>query len=112
MKRSRAVLRERLPGYAVQALLVAVVTWLAWSGIANFRANLAQLHIASGFDFLRGQAGFEIAQALVPFRAGSTYLDAVVVAILNTLLVVALTPAMLPSGRPRLRSRQAEQRTT
>lgn len=91
MSRSRALLRERLPGYAGQAVLLAVVAWLAWHGSANFRANLAQLHIASGFDFLRGQAGFEIAQALLPFAAGSTYLDAVVVATLNTLLVVALS---------------------
>ncbi len=91
MSPSRALLRERLPGYAGQAVLLGVVAWLAWHGIANFRANLAQLHIASGFDFLRGQAGFEIAQALVPFAAGSTYLDAVVVATLNTLLVVALS---------------------
>jgi general L-amino acid transport system permease protein len=90
MKMSRAVLRERLPGYAGQALLLVAVAWLAWAGLANFVHNLGQLHIASGFRFLRVQAGFEIAQTLVPFGAGSTYLDAVVVATLNTLLVVGL----------------------
>jgi general L-amino acid transport system permease protein len=91
---SRAVLRERLPGYAGQAVLLAVVAWLAFAGLSNFRANLAQLRVASGFDFLHVQAGFEIAQALVPFKAGSTYLDAVVVATLNTLLVVALSAVL------------------
>jgi general L-amino acid transport system permease protein len=94
MKRSRAVLRERLPGYAGQVLLLAVVAWLVYAGLANFIASLQRLHIASGFDFLHVQAGFEIAQALVPFKAGSTYLDAVVVATLNTLLVVALSAVL------------------
>jgi general L-amino acid transport system permease protein len=91
---SRAVLRERLPGYVGQAVLLAVVAWLAFAGLSNFRANLAQLRVASGFDFLHVQAGFEIAQSLVPFKAGSTYLDAVVVATLNTLLVVALSAVL------------------
>jgi general L-amino acid transport system permease protein len=90
MKMSRAVLRERLPGYAGQALLLAAVAWLAWAGLANFLENLRRLRIASGFDFLDVQAGFEIAQSLVPFGPGSSYGTAVLVATLNTLLVVAL----------------------
>ena len=87
---SRAVLRERLPGYVGQAVLLAVVAWLAWRGIANFEANARALGLSAGFGFLRTQAGFEIAQALIPFSPQSSYLDAVVVATLNTLLVVAL----------------------
>ena len=87
---SRAVLRERLPGYVGQAVLVAVVAWLAWHGIANFEANARALGLSVGFGFLRTQAGFEIAQALIPFSPQSSYFDAIVVATLNTLLVVAL----------------------
>jgi general L-amino acid transport system permease protein len=94
MKMSRAVLRERLPGHVVQVLLVVAVAWLAWAAIGNFVENLRHLRVASGFGFLRVQAGFEIAQSLVAFRPGSTYLDAVVVATLNTLLVVALAGAL------------------
>src|SRR4051812_40727092 len=90
MKMSRAVLRERLPGHAGQALLVAAVAWLAWAATDNFMDNLRQLRVASGFGFLQVQAGFEIAQSLIAFGPDSTYLDAVVVATLNTLLVVAL----------------------
>ena len=90
MKPSRAVLRERLPGYLAQLVLLALVAWLAFSGLSNFSDNLQRLHIASGFGFLRVQAGFEIAQSLVAFAPGSTYLDAVVVAALNTLLVLLL----------------------
>lgn len=94
MKMSRAVLRERLPGYAGQALLLAAVAWIAWAGLANFLENLRRLRIASGFDFLDVQAGFEIAQSLVPFGPGSSYGAAVLVATLNTLLVVALAAAL------------------
>jgi general L-amino acid transport system permease protein len=90
MKMSRAVLAERLPGYAGQALLLAVLAWLAWSGFSNFLANARTLHVATGFRFLRSEAGFEIAQTLVAFAPGSTYLDAVVVAALNTVLVIVI----------------------
>jgi general L-amino acid transport system permease protein len=94
MKLSRAVLAERLPGYAGQALLVAAVAWLAFTGFANFLANVRTLHVATGFAFLRNEAGFEIAQTLIAFAPGSTYLDAVVVAALNTLLVIAISAVL------------------
>jgi general L-amino acid transport system permease protein len=90
MKLSRAVLLERLPGYVGQALLLGAVAWLAWRGAANFTANARALGISIGFGFLRGEAGFEIAQALIAFGPASSYLDAVIVATLNTLLVVLL----------------------
>jgi general L-amino acid transport system permease protein len=90
MKRSRAVLLERLPGYVGQVLLLALVAWLAWSGFSNFVANVRTLHVATGLAFLRSDAGFEIAQSLIAFGPGSTYLDAVAVAALNTLLVIGL----------------------
>jgi general L-amino acid transport system permease protein len=85
-----AVLRERLPGYVFQAALLAVVAWLVFAAASNFMDSVARLHIASGFRFLGAQAGFEIGQSLIPFEAGATYGRAVVVATLNTLLVVAL----------------------
>ena len=87
---SRAVLRERLPGYALQALLVAVVAWLVYSAASNFAANARALGISVGFGFLGTQAGFQIAQAPIAFGPASSYLDAVVVAALNTLIVVVL----------------------
>jgi len=90
MKMSRAVLLERLPGYAGQAALLAVVAWLAYSGVSNFLANVQVLHVATGFGFLHTEAGFEIGQTLIAFAPGSSYLDAVVVAALNTILVVVL----------------------
>jgi len=87
---SRAVLKERLPGYLGQALLLAVVAWLAWRGVSNFQANVRALHLSVGFGFLHQEAGFQIAQSLIAFTPTSTYLDAVIAAALNTLLVIAL----------------------
>ena len=87
---SRAVLAERWPGWVVQVLLLAVVGWLAYRGVVNFHTNLRALGVSAGFGFLHTQAGFQIAQSLIPFGPASTYLQAVVVAALNTLLVIAL----------------------
>ena len=87
---SRAVLIERLPGYVLQLLLLAVIGWLAWRGISNFLTNAHTLGVSIGWGFLRTEAGFEIAQTLVPFGPASTYGHAILVATLNTLLVVTL----------------------
>jgi general L-amino acid transport system permease protein len=90
MKMSRAVLIERLPGYVAQVMLLVLVIWLLWRGFSNFLGNVRALGVSSGYGFLRAEAGFEIAQALIAFSPASTYLDAVIVATLNTLLVIAL----------------------
>jgi general L-amino acid transport system permease protein len=93
-KLSRAVLIERLPGYAGQAVLLAVVVWLAWRGVANFEANTRALNLSAGFGFRQVEAGFQIAQSLIAFGPASSYLDAIVAAALNTLLVVGLASAL------------------
>jgi general L-amino acid transport system permease protein len=90
MKVSRAILAERWPGWIAQAVLLAVVVWIAVRGAANFHANLKALGLSAGFGFLHAQAGFQIAQSLVAFGPDSSYLQAIVVATLNTLLVIAL----------------------
>ena len=87
---SRAVLMERLPGYAGQAALLGLVVWLAWRGFSNFQGNLHALGISAGYGFLKTQAGFQISQSLIAFSPASSYLDAVAVATLNTLLVIVL----------------------
>jgi general L-amino acid transport system permease protein len=86
----RAVLRERLPGYIAQAVLLVLVGWLAWRGLSNFLANVRAHGVATGYGFLNAEAGFEIAQSLVEFGPASSYRQAVIVASLNTLLVIAL----------------------
>ena len=91
---SRAVLRERLPGYVGQTVLLALVAWLAWCGFSNFLGNVRALGVSAGFGFLRAEAGFKIAQSMIAFSPASSYLDAVIVATLNTLLVIALASVL------------------
>lgn len=91
---SRAVLIERLPGYAAQVLLLALVAWLAWHGVTNFMRNASSLGVSMGYGFLNNEAGFEIGQSLIHFSPASSYRDAIVVATLNTLLVVALSAVL------------------
>ncbi|MBK8458220.1 MAG: amino acid ABC transporter permease [Phyllobacteriaceae bacterium] len=66
-------------------LLVAFFYWIT----ANTVANLARAGIASGFGFLKGRAGFDIASTLIPFTSDSTYGRALVVGMLNTIQVAA-----------------------
>lgn len=90
MKMSRAVLLERLPGYVGQAVLLALVAWLLWSGFSNFLGNVRALGISVGYGFLPTEAGFAIAQSMIAFGPTSSILDAVIVATLNSLLVIVL----------------------
>ena len=89
-KLSRAVVMERLPGYIGQVLLLVVVAWLAWRGYSNFLGNVRARGVSIGYGFLHAEAGFEIAQSMIAFGPASSYLDAVIAATLNTLLVIAL----------------------
>ena len=70
-----------------QVLTVVALCGLVWWIAHNTAANLARSNTASGFGFLRGRAGFEVGQSLIPYSSDSTYGRALVVGILNTLLV-------------------------
>lgn len=78
-------------GLFYQAVLVAAVTLLLYAAATNAIDNLRRAKIASGFGFLSTTAGFDISQTLIPFSAaGSTYGQAFVVGLLNTLVVAAI----------------------
>ena len=64
-------------------VLVAVVWWIA----DNTIENLTRSKTASGFQFLRSRAGFDVGQSLIPYSSDSTYGRALMVGLLNTLLV-------------------------
>jgi general L-amino acid transport system permease protein len=74
-------------GIFFQALTMVVLIGIVWWVAHNTAANLARSNTASGFGFLRGRAGFEVGQSLIPYSSDSTYGRALVVGILNTLLV-------------------------
>ena len=74
-----------------QVLLAAAVGVAFWYVIANTAENLAARGIASGFRFLFREAGFEISETtLLSYDAGSSYLRAISVGVLNTFRVAAI----------------------
>jgi general L-amino acid transport system permease protein len=81
----------KVRGIFYQVLLIAVVGYLFYVAATNAIENLQRAKIASGFGFLNNTAGFDISQTLIQFSAaGSTYGDAFVVGLLNTLIVSAI----------------------
>ncbi len=80
----------RVRGIAYQIVLVVVVVGLVWMAATNAVDNLRAAKIASGFGFLNSTSGFDVSQTLVPYSASSSYGQAFVVGLLNTLLVAAI----------------------
>ena len=70
-----------------QAITIVVLVAIAWWIADNTIENLTRSKTASGFQFLRSRAGFDVGQSLIPYSSDSTYGRALVVGLLNTLLV-------------------------
>jgi len=67
---------------------VAAVGLVAWFLISNTAHNLETRKIASGFGFLKREAGFAIGETtLISYSAADTYLRALEVGVLNTFRV-------------------------
>ncbi|MET3896250.1 general L-amino acid transport system permease protein [Devosia sp. UYZn731] len=77
------VVRGIIYQVVVAALLVTFVTWI----VHNTSINLAAQGKTTGFDFLWKTAGFPIDFSLFQFTRESTYWQAFLVGITNTLLV-------------------------
>ena len=81
----------RVRSIAYQAILCAIILFLAYSAFQNAADNLARARIASGFDFWNNTAGFDISQTLIAYSPQvSSYGRAFWVGLLNTLLVAAI----------------------
>jgi general L-amino acid transport system permease protein len=83
---------------AYQAGAIALFAAIAWYLVANTLDNLAARNIASGFAFLRREAGFEIGEsAFLAYSAADSYLRALVVGLINT-FKVALAGVVLATA--------------
>ncbi|MFW2366262.1 MAG: amino acid ABC transporter permease [Desulforhopalus sp.] len=80
----------RVRGWLAQALVLLVLLGVSGYGLYNIGQNLKQAGITTGFGFLDEPSGFDISQTLIEYSSKSTYLDALIVGILNTLLVSVL----------------------
>lgn len=80
----------KIRGLISQVILAVLLVVLVWWIIGNTAENLKRSNIASGFGFLNGRAGFDIAQTPIPYTSDSTYLKALYVGIINTIIIAAV----------------------
>lgn len=78
---------RRLAAGGAQAAVLAAAALVVWFAASNAAANLGRLGINTGFGFLGRPAGFAISQHLVDYSESSTYLRALEVAVLNTVVL-------------------------
>ncbi len=76
---------------AAQWLLLALVVAGAWYLGAQAADNIARRHTTFGFGFLADHTNFDIPFRLIPWSVGDTYGRALLVCVLNTLLVAAMS---------------------
>lgn len=81
-RRARALLLQ----LGAAAAILAVAAWI----IETTATHLAERNMSAGFGFLGQHAGFVIGETLIPFDAQDSYLRAVLVCGLNTVLVSLL----------------------
>jgi general L-amino acid transport system permease protein len=77
-------------GWVFQIIVVGLVGLLAWFLVSNTIENLQRQKIASGFDYLGREAGFEIGDTMIAYSPASTYARAILVGMLNTLKIAVL----------------------
>ncbi len=70
-----------------QVALLALLGLGVWWIVDNTIENLRRSNISTGFAFLSGRAGFDIATSLIDYSSDSSYGRALVVGFLNTLMV-------------------------
>lgn len=73
-----------------QTVLVLVAGVLVYDLALNTARNLANRNIASGWDFLTRNSGFDVVFSLIDYSSESNYGRALLVGFLNTLLVSAM----------------------
>jgi general L-amino acid transport system permease protein len=76
---------------AVQFVLLGVVVAVAWFLVSVVARNSKQRHVTLGFGYLADPTNFDIPFRLIPFAVGDTYARALLVCVLNTLLVSAMS---------------------
>ena len=80
----------RVRGWLAQAFVLTLLAGITAYALYNIAHNLNKAGITTGFNFLNHPAGFDISQTLITYSSRSTYADAFIVGILNTLLVSVL----------------------
>ena len=87
LSRGSLINDPKVRGFFFQIVVVVILFALVYWIVGNTIENLRRSNISSGFDFLRGRAGFDVSSSLIGFDSDSTYARGLVVGFLNTLLV-------------------------
>jgi general L-amino acid transport system permease protein len=74
-------------GLIYQIVAIGAVVLAVWFLATNTLHNMQVRGIQSGFDFMKGPAGFDIGESLFPFDSSQPYWQAFLVGLANTLRV-------------------------
>lgn len=80
----------KVRGYIYQVALIGGLVYLIWNIVQNTAYNLEKQNIASGFGFMDNSAGFLPNQSLIELSATSSYAEALLAGLLNTLLIAVI----------------------
>lgn len=78
---------RRVRAILYQVLVLGAVVLLAFYLVTNTLDNLESRNIATGFGFLQREAGFAVSESLIEYTPADSYLQVLVVGLLNTLKV-------------------------
>ena len=77
----------KVRGVFYQVLTIIGLVAFFYVIYSNTVDNLRRANISSGFGFLQGRAGFDLGQSLIEYSSDHSYLRALEVGFINTLLV-------------------------
>lgn len=87
MEKKNLLSDPKFRSLSFQCLIFVVVIGAALFLFRETQINLEKQNIASGFGFLKSEAGFEIGETLIEYLPSDTYAKALGVGLLNTLKV-------------------------
>ncbi len=89
-KFSNFIFNRNVQGTFYQAITLSLVILGVYYIVQNTAENMMARGLASGFQFLGVESQFDIGMTLIEYSPTSTYFDAFIVGLLNTLLVAGI----------------------
>tara|TARA_B100001057_G_scaffold461422_1_gene513394 strand:+ start:124 stop:1299 length:1176 start_codon:yes stop_codon:yes gene_type:complete len=89
-KISNFIFNKNVQGVFYQAITLSLVILGIYYIVQNTAQNMVARGLASGFNFLGVESQFDIQMTLIEYSPTSTYFDAFIVGLLNTLLVAGV----------------------
>ena len=89
-KITNLIFNKNVQGIFYQAITLIMVILGIYYIVQNTAQNMVARGLASGFNFLGVESQFDIQMTLIEYSPTSTYFDAFIVGLLNTLLVAGI----------------------